>query len=191
MKKLIVATAFSSLFVIGCNNNQSAKNTGSDTSSQATHVANAKQGESANGIKAIIDSYLDLKNALTKDDDKQAAAAGEKLVATFASFDPTALPEDQKKEYAEIKDDALEHAEHISKNAGNLVHQREHFVTLSKDIYDLVKTFGGGQALYLEHCPMYDNNKGADWVSELKDIRNPYLGSKMLECGTVKEELKL
>ncbi len=191
MKKLIVATAFSSLFVIGCNNNQSTKNTGSDTLSQATHVANAKQGESANGIKAIIDSYLDLKNALTKDDDKQAATAGEKLVATFASFDPTALPEEQKKEYAEIKDDALEHAEHISKNAGNMVHQREHFVTLSKDIYDLVKTFGGGQALYLEHCPMYDNNKGADWVSESKDIRNPYLGSKMLECGTVKEELKL
>jgi hypothetical protein len=37
---------------------------------------------------------------------------------------------------------------------------------------------------------MYNNNKGADWISEKKEISNPYLGKEMPTCGTVKEELK-
>ena len=61
---------------------------------------------------------------------------------------------------------------------------------LSKDIYQLVKTFGGEQKLYYDHCPMYNNNKGAYWLSETKEIANPYLGKAMPTCGTVKEELK-
>lgn len=188
MKTLIIGTAFSAVFFAACNN-QHTQTTDADTT--AAQSVNAKQGASANGIKAIVDSYLELKNALTNDNDKDAAGAGEKMVAAFAAFDKTGLPEDQKKVYTDIEEDAKEHAEHISKNGGNIVHQREHFATLSKDIYDLVKTFGGGQPLYLDHCPMYDNNKGGDWVSETKDIRNPYLGTKMPDCGTLKEELKL
>lgn len=189
MKTLILGTVISALLFAACNNSQNAQTTTADSSS--TQAANAKQGASSNGIKAIIDLYLELKNALAKDDDKNAASAGEKMVTAFAAFDKAALPEDQKTSYSEIEEDAKEHAEHISKNTGNIVHQREHFATLSKDIYDLVKTFGGGQPLYLDHCPMYDDNKGADWISETKEISNPYLGTKMPDCGTVKEELKL
>lgn len=86
--------------------------------------------------------------------------------------------------------DAREHAEHISKNSGNIAHQREHFVILSKDIYDLVKTFGAGQVLYKDFDPMANNGKGASWLSETKEIKNPYMGKAMLNTGTVKEEIK-
>jgi hypothetical protein len=100
------------------------------------------------------------------------------------------LSAEQKKIYEDIENDAKEHAEHIGKSVGNIKHQREHFDILSKNMYDLVKTFGAGQKLYYDHCPMYNNNKGADWISETKEISNPYLGKKMSSCGTVKEELK-
>jgi Cu(I)/Ag(I) efflux system membrane fusion protein len=43
--------------------------------------------------------------------------------------------------------------------------------------------------LYVQHCPMADNNEGAYWLSREKDIRNPYFGSKMLRCGSVKQML--
>ena len=57
-------------------------------------------------------------------------------------------------------------------------------------MYDMVKAFGGGQLLYQDFCPMYNNQKGAAWLSETKEIKNPYLGKKMPTCGSVKEEIK-
>jgi hypothetical protein len=35
---------------------------------------------------------------------------------------------------------------------------------------------------------MYENGKGAVWISEYKEIKNPYLGTKMLTCGSIKKE---
>ena len=54
------------------------------------------------------------------------------------------LSAEQMKSYMDIADDLKEHAEHIGANAGKIEHQREHFVMLSNDIADLIKTFGNG-----------------------------------------------
>jgi hypothetical protein len=52
----------------------------------------------------------------------------------------------------------------------------------------------GGQlsagALYLEYCPMANGNEGAYWLSNEKQIKNPYFGDKMLKCGSVKETIQ-
>ena len=140
-------------------------------------------------IKEIVGNYLKLKNALTKDDSKNAAAAGIGIVSNLAALDANSLPAAQKKAFTDVADDAKEHAEHIGANAGKLDHQREHFAMLSKDMNDLIKTFGAGQKLYQDFCPMYNDGKGATWISETKEIKNPYYGSKMLTCGSVKKEL--
>ena len=110
------------------------------------------------------------------------------MYQTFNSINANSLTASQKKEYLDIADDAKEHAEHIGDNAGKIDHQREHFVTLSKDMDDLIQLFGTNQKLYLDFCPMADNNKGAVWISETKEIKNPYLGAKMPTCGSVKKE---
>jgi hypothetical protein len=104
--------------------------------------------------------------------------------------DENALNADQKKVYADVKDDIKEHAEHISTNGNKIAHQREHFDMLSKDMYDLVKVVKPSQTLYHDRCPMYNDGKGATWLSEVKEIKNPYLGKKMPDCGTVQEEIK-
>ncbi|MFN8284147.1 MAG: DUF3347 domain-containing protein [Chitinophagales bacterium] len=141
-------------------------------------------------IKEIVSNYLQVKNAFAKDNTNDAATAGKALEAAFKSFDKSTLTAEQKKTYEDIEDDAREHAEHIGANGGNIKHQREHFDLLSKDMYDLVKAFGAGQTLYKDYCPMYNDNKGAIWLSETKEIKNPYLGKAMPTCGTMKEELK-
>jgi Cu(I)/Ag(I) efflux system membrane fusion protein len=43
--------------------------------------------------------------------------------------------------------------------------------------------------VYIQHCPMADSNNGADWLSQEKEIRNPYFGESMLKCGEVKKEI--
>lgn len=156
-------------------------------SAPATVTANA----STVPTKDILAGYLQMKNALAKDDGKDAAAAGSSMVTTLGKVDMKGLSDVQMKSYMDIADDMKEHAEHIGANAGKIEHQREHFIMLSKDIADLVKSFGnGGQTLYKDFCPMANDGKGAIWISEVKEIKNPYLGSKMPDCGTVKETIK-
>jgi len=140
-------------------------------------------------IKGVVDDYLKLKNALTADNGKGAADAGKVMYDDLGKVDASLFTADQKKTYDSVGDDLKEHAEHIGKNGDNIAHQREHFAMMSEDVHSLVKAFGGGQTLYYDHCPMY-KDKGAMWVSELAEIKNPYLGKKMPTCGEVKEKIK-
>jgi hypothetical protein len=59
-------------------------------------------------------------------------------------------------------------------------------------LINTLQAFGTeGKAFYQLHCPMVANNKGADWISAEKEIKNPYFGDKMMGCGIVKGELPL
>jgi len=202
MTNIIFGFAIAALSLASCNNsdNNVAENKNAikdaaqskpqtDTSTATINtVANAKTTVT---IKEILSNYLQVKNAFTKDNSNDAAAAATALQIAFKSFDKTALTTQQKKLFEDVANDAGEHAEHIGKNGGNIAHQREHFIMLSKDIADLIKTFGnGGQILYKDFCPMANDVKGAIWISETKDIKNPYLGKAMPTCGTMKEEMK-
>ncbi len=139
----------------------------------------------------IIDNYLALKDALVLDDSKNAGALGKKLFDSFAKFDISAQANQQQKELAEIIEDASEHAKHISENSKDIGHQREHFEILSKDVKDLVIITGSDRTLYQSFCPMYNNNKGGVWLSNSKEIKNPYFGNKMLKCGSVQQEISV
>jgi len=139
---------------------------------------------------AILDNYLELKNALVADDTEKATSIGKHLYKVLGEFDRSIVAESQKQEVDEIIEDAREHAEHIAGNSGKIEHQREHFEIISKDVEDLIAITGTDRKLYKTFCPMYNNNKGAIWLSETKEIKNPYYGSKMMKCGEVQEEIK-
>lgn len=198
MKKVMISMFVAVSLLTACNNSGSDKKEISTTTEPTAAVpadtvnkqAPAAATATAVSIKEILADYLQMKNAFAKDNSKDAATAGNAMGASFASFNKAALTPDQAKIYNDIEDDAKEHAEHIGMNAGKIEHQREHFDMLSKDMYQLIKTFGAGQNLYYDQCPMYNDGKGANWISETKEIANPYLGKKMPTCGSVKEELK-
>jgi hypothetical protein len=75
--------------------------------------------------------------------------------------------------------------------SSDLKEQRKAFSALSNEIAKLVK---GGKLsmgmLYLEYCPMANGNSGAYWLSNEKEIKNPYFGDMMLKCGSVKETIQ-
>lgn len=69
--------------------------------------------------------------------------------------------------------------------------QRTLLSDLSNDLIARVKGSGlSAGAIYVEYCPMALNDKGASWLSNQKDIKNPYFGDSMLTCGEVKETIK-
>ena len=145
--------------------------------------------QKADGSKLLVASYLQLKNALVSDDAKEAAIAAEVMVRAFKGFNASGFNADQQKEIAEIIENASEQVEHIADNASKIEHQREHFEVLSNDMSDLIAIVGSEQTLYQTKCPMYNKGKGGIWLSETKEIKNPFYGGKMLTCGSVQKEI--
>jgi uncharacterized protein DUF3347 len=158
----------------------SAKSTVTTENTEATL---AKSGATSE----IIDAYLEIKNALVTDDKKGAAAGGKVLLTAFGNFDMTILGASQHKEYMKIVDNAKVHTDKIVK--GSIDDQRMHFIHLSSNISDLITLVGTDKTLYEDFCPMANDEKGAIWISEMEDIKNPFFGSKMVTCGKVQKQI--
>lgn len=200
-KTILIISAITAIAVISCNSNSSSKesNTGMNHDSMPMPMQQNTQPDKdikmvattftsvepavASYIKTLVTEYLSVKNALINSNEAEAATASGKMYEAIKGFDKSLLSADQKKIYDDIESDLKVHAEHISKN--KIEHQREHFAMMSKDMYDMVKAFGAGMTLYHDHCPMYKD--GSMWLSETKDIKNPFYGDKMMTCGSVEE----
>lgn len=189
MKSLLFGIAIAASTFTACTENSTQKE-GNNTDTANTNTSVLNEGASKPSISEVVTHYLHLKNALAADNSNEAATAGKSVVSAIEKIDAASFTADQKKVYDDVKEDMKEHGQHISDNADKIEHQREHFEMLSNGLYDLVKAVGSEQTLYKDHCPMYNDNKGANWLSEVKEIQNPYLGKKMPTCGTIKEEIK-
>lgn len=208
MKKTIYLVAVIAIIFTACNNQASLdKKTDNHSEVQSedghshdllsnkidddNHIATATyEGEKTKDLSLILDSYFQLKNALVSDNSQEASKAGQQILYAFKGFDKSSLKETQKEKFLEIEEDAVENAEHILENAGIIDHQREHFEILSIDVNDLITLIGTDKHLYQDFCPMYNDGKGAIWLSETKEIKNPFYGSKMLSCGRIQKEIK-
>jgi hypothetical protein len=207
--QLLFFAAAAVLTLTACgNNNGGTTHSGHDTTATGTvgnHAATADATSATEirptypqvdaGIAAAlqehVDHYLQVKNALAADNAAEAGKASEALVASLQKVDKSLFTPDQKKAYDDAAADLKVHAANIAKKTGDIKEQRAHFVMLSEEVYTLAKAFGGGgRTLYHDHCPMAKNNEGAMWLSESKEIRNPYFGAQMLECGTVEEVIQ-
>ncbi|MDL5514078.1 DUF3347 domain-containing protein [Arenibacter sp. M-2] len=135
--------------------------------------------------QTILNDYFNLKDALVADDNAKAKELGATLATSLVKLDISKYTDDQQSELKDIIEDAIEHAEHISES--DIIHQREHFKVLSKDVTDMVAITGTQVKLYEQFCPMYDG--GTAWLSTKEEVRNPYYGSQMLKCGKVQREI--
>lgn len=205
MKNIIfLISIIVSFAIVSCsNNNQSSKEDHSTMNHDSTMPMQDKKMMTENvkeisatfptvdaGVsaymKSLMQDYLGIKNSLIDGNVDKAASSSASMSEAMKGFDKSLFSSDQKKVYDGIESDLKEHAEHISKS--KLDHQREHFAMMSEDMYDMVKAFGAGMTLYHDHCPMFKD--GSMWLSETKDIRNPYYGEKMMTCGSVEEMFK-
>ncbi len=138
----------------------------------------------------ILAGYMNIKDALVKDDAEGAAEGGKSMTEFMNTMDQSIFSEEQKKIVSNVWDDAKKHAENIADNKDKIDNQREHFEMLSKDMYAMAKIIKTDDTLYYANCPMYNKGAGGNWLSKNKEITNPYMGQQMPDCGSVKEEIK-
>ena len=140
-------------------------------------------------FNALLLAYIQLKNALVNTDANAASTAGKLIIKAIEAIDTKNFTSKQLLNWTMYAEKISYDAEHV-KSTPETEHQREHFISLSKNLYELAKVFNANtEDLYYQFCPMANDGKGAYWLSEQSKIRNPYYGKKMLSCGSTKETL--
>lgn len=142
---------------------------------QVKTAAVSQSAAPVNDTARAYQVYLNLKDELVKADGQAAQQAAKQLVA------PSKI---------NGCGDAAQMAGKMAATT-DVKQQRAVFLTLSQDMIPLIKGFKNHeQPVYVQYCPMANKGMGGYWLSAQKEIKNPYYGKTMLDCGEVKEEIK-
>lgn len=148
----------------------------------------SKQAKSA--VKQLFDLYFPLKDALVNDDLSTAKKQAADLKKVFDKTSMSLFKGDAHNHWMNHSAAAVEALNKIAV-AQDVEEARKYFKPLSGQMVALAKAFGPfGETVYVQHCPMADNNTGADWLSLDEQIHNPYFGEKMMKCGSVTATIK-
>ncbi len=166
------------LVFLSCGNEDKKRSVGVDTpeevKQQEENTTDVADVSFTDGMtEKVFQNYLHLKDALVQSDAGEAKKAAGNLAETFTE------------ERAAIKSTAGQIA-----GTDDMEKQRELFFTLTKQLESLFKEGISSGTIYKQYCPMAFDNQGASWFSEVKEIRNPYFGEKMLKCGKVEETIE-
>jgi len=191
-----VARAFIALplfLLFSCNN--AGTNTGSNTATTAekpSTQAQSKLGEAGTQqLMAMVNDYYKLKDALVATKAGEADAAANKLIASAGTLQQT-IATDTATALKPYLDTILAQSKAMTAMMDETCEKkRVNFESISVAMFEMLKKaeLKNGN-VYRQYCPMAFNDKGAYWLSNTDEIKNPYFGDKMLECGEVLDSLK-
>jgi Protein of unknown function (DUF3347) len=154
-----------------------------------TFFATIANGQTNTGVNKVLNAYIQLKDALVKSDGTSSFGASKALLTAIQEVNMSELNADTHTQWMKVVNDLKEDAEHISETK-EITHQRDHFMSLSKNLFTVLKVSKSETPIYYQFCPMANKGKGANWLSLENKIKNPYYGNQMLTCGKVVETIQ-
>ncbi len=173
------------------------KSHGSNTPAQNDHSAHnhAEMGrtkemakQNVTELKAVFDNYFLLKDALVKTDAGAASSNAAQLAKAIKAVEMTKLSTGEHTVWMSVMKDLISNAEKVA-TAKGISTQRGLFALLSKNMYELARVSKQDASVYYQYCPMYNNGKGANWLSKENAVKNPYYGAQMMTCGSTVETI--
>jgi Membrane-fusion protein len=159
---------------------------GKDTANELPNYVDNTPTAFKKQLTQVAQAYLALKNALVLTKPEAATVEAKTLNNVLQTVEADALEEEATPFWTEQYEAMQAHNSKII-DLSDVEAQRKQFDFLSQALIKAIKVYGITETtLYLQHCPMANNNEGADWLSSEKKIQNPYFGDKMMKCGLVK-----
>lgn len=143
-----------------------------------------------NQLKAVFNDYIQLKDALVKDDANNSAEEAKKLLSHLSKVDMKLVKDKDAHEHWMVLEKEIKDSATSISNTSDLVDQRRRFKSLSTHLTNAIEVFGINEKVYHQYCPMVDNDTGAYWLSKEEKVLNPYFGDAMLRCGEVKQVIE-
>ncbi len=143
-----------------------------------------------NQLRAIMSPYLLLKDALVKTNANEAASASKDFKAAVDKVDMKLAKGEAHNAWMKLLTPMNSSIQAIGQSVDIEV-QRKAFSDITNNYYAAIQQFNvSGLDAYYQFCSMAFKNKGGYWISQNKEIQNPYFGDKMMRCGETKAELK-
>ena len=159
------------------------------TIDHSMHSNKMDEMQDPNPLSEVYDSYFAVKDALVRTDGAAASTSSKTLFTEINNVKMDKLSMDVHMAWMKVFENLKEDAEHIA-DIKDIGRQRDHFISLSKNIYEVMKISKQETPTYYQFCPMANDGKGANWLSKENTIKNPYYGSQMLNCGNTVETIK-
>jgi len=141
-------------------------------------------------LQPLFDRYMEMTEALANDNFDNASSAGIAMKDALGQVNMGVFSDNAHGIWMDHKANlgkSLEHVAHLK----TIDELRSAYIKISRAMIALTNSFGAiGDTLYLQYCPMADNDKGANWLSTYSEIRNPYFGDMMLSCGETHDTIK-
>ncbi len=134
----------------------------------------------------LFAAYFALKDALVASDATTAAARADDYTGAWHGVQMERMTPEVHGVWMK-QGEAMENAGHAIAANKDIEKQRAAFATLAAPMLELAKVAPRNMPVYFDHCPMYEG--GAHWLSLEKPIKNPFYGSMMLTCGSVKQTI--
>ena len=139
-------------------------------------------------LESALQIYLELTDALVEEHTDHAAAQAGEFSQAISEISVDALDESAADFWKEYSGKIEDHASALQEYE-DIEDQRHEFEYISEALIEVVKVKGPlDMTLYQQRCPMVGDDEG-DWLSNHEEIRNPYHGESMLNCGDTVEEL--
>jgi len=143
----------------------------------------------SNALATVFENYFTLKDALVQSNAGNASKKATALLVNLSNVNIANLTSAEKGQWTAIAKIITEETKKIAASK-DIASQRTHFINLSENMYQLIKASNTNGTVYWQHCPMANNGKGANWLSKDNNIKNPYFGEMMLNCGKTVETIK-
>ena len=141
-------------------------------------------------IVPLVKEYLKLKDALVEDDFEKGKTISTTLLKKIKTVDMNVFKGESHNLWMKASTTLVKSLSTIQ-SAENIGALRTQFRIVSEQFILLTETFGPmDENLFVIHCPMANQNKGANWISNEREIKNPYFGQEMISCGEIILELK-
>lgn len=156
--------------------------------SEAVADAEAKDQPARASVDRLVKAYLALSAFFGKPRPGDQPADVEELVTAAGEL------------AGELPNETKPLAEKVASAASGMKgkpaeQQRGLFKPLSAAIIALVGQMPPSQSvadkLFVMHCPMADDNRGADWLQATETLANPFFAKSMKQCGEVKRTIDL
>ncbi|MEM1122130.1 MAG: efflux RND transporter periplasmic adaptor subunit [Bacteroidota bacterium] len=133
----------------------------------------------------LTEKYIVLKDAFVATDPTAATVAATTFNEALKEIDRMLLSGEAHDYWMKKLNGLNKHSAKIAK-IEEVEKQRKQFQGITKLLIPVLQAFGvEGTTIYIQHCPMAFDNRGADWLSTEEQIRNPYFGDRMMKCGSV------
>jgi len=139
----------------------------------------------------FVNQYFKLKNSLVQSNLNLAQSNANKLQSALNKIEMKLLDDEAHNIWMQHYL-ALKKQIELLVKANDIEKQREVLSPLSNQLIETVGIFRLNlETVFVAYCPMAIDDKGAYWLSEFEEIRNPYYGDAMLECGEVKKKIRV